>query len=128
MKGLILNAMDKKTEAYELARLALKSNLKSHICWHVFGLIYRSDKNYLEAIKCYRNALRFDKVSSNMCVPLRAHAWQDNLQILRDLSLLQIQMRDMEGFTVIHLLPPSCAAGRPGPGRADTRRPRARLF
>lgn len=62
MKGLICNALDKKTEAYELARLALRSNLKSHICWHVFGLIYRSDRNYPEAVKCYRNALKYDKV------------------------------------------------------------------
>ncbi|CAJ0967106.1 unnamed protein product, partial [Ranitomeya imitator] len=43
----------------------------------------RSDKKYEEAIKCYRNALKLDK---------------ENLQILRDLSLLQIQMRDLEGY------------------------------
>uniref|UniRef100_A0AAQ5XTU6 N-alpha-acetyltransferase 15, NatA auxiliary subunit a n=1 Tax=Amphiprion ocellaris TaxID=80972 RepID=A0AAQ5XTU6_AMPOC len=51
--------------------------------WHVYGLLQRSDKKYDEAIKCYRNALKWDK---------------DNLQILRDLSLLQIQMRDLEGY------------------------------
>ncbi|EOA95985.1 NMDA receptor-regulated protein 1 [Anas platyrhynchos] len=61
MKGLTLNCLGKKEEAYEL----------------------RSDKKYDEAIKCYRNALKWDK---------------DNLQILRDLSLLQIQMRDLEGY------------------------------
>uniref|UniRef100_A0A8C9WH79 N-alpha-acetyltransferase 15, NatA auxiliary subunit n=1 Tax=Scleropages formosus TaxID=113540 RepID=A0A8C9WH79_SCLFO len=53
------------------------------LCWHVYGLLQRSDKKYDEAIKCYRNALKWDK---------------DNLQILRDLSLLQIQMRDLEGY------------------------------
>lgn len=53
--------------------------------WHVYGLLQRSDKKYDEAIKCYRNALKLDK---------------DNLQILRDLSLLQIQMRDLEGYRV----------------------------
>lgn len=53
--------------------------------WHVYGLLQRSDKKYDEAIKCYRNALKWDK---------------DNLQILRDLSLLQIQMRDLEGYRV----------------------------
>lgn len=83
MKALVVNALGRKTEAYELARLGLRNDLKSHVCWHVFGLIYRSDKNYAEAIKCYRNALKFDK---------------DNLQILRDLSLLQVQMRDLEGY------------------------------
>ena len=29
---------------------------------------------------------------------------QENIQILRDLSLLQIQMRDLEGFRVSHKL------------------------
>ncbi|KAL8098992.1 N-terminal acetyltransferase A complex auxiliary subunit NAA15-like isoform X2 [Apium graveolens] len=83
MKGLTLNCMDRKSEAYDLVRLGLKNDLKSHVCWHVYGLLYRSDRNYREAIKCYRNALRIDP---------------DNLEILRDLSLLQAQMRDLEGF------------------------------
>ena len=51
----------------------------------MFGLLQRSDRKYDEAIKAYRNALKWDK---------------DNLQILRDLSLLQLQMRDLEGFRV----------------------------
>ncbi|XP_009778993.1 N-terminal acetyltransferase A complex auxiliary subunit NAA15 [Nicotiana tabacum] len=83
MKGLTLNCMDRKSEAYELVRLGLKNDLKSHVCWHVYGLLYRSDREYREAIKCYRNALRIDP---------------DNIEILRDLSLLQAQMRDLEGF------------------------------
>ncbi|KAK7255315.1 hypothetical protein RIF29_28722 [Crotalaria pallida] len=83
MKGLTLNCMDRKSEAYELVRQGLKNDLKSHVCWHVFGLLYRSDREYREAIKCYRNALRIDP---------------DNIEILRDLSLLQAQMRDLTGF------------------------------
>lgn len=105
MKGLTLNCMDRKSEAYELVRLGLKvwvsfclykvwfsendvlscfkfifmilmqNDLKSHVCWHVYGLLYRSDREYREAIKCYRNALRIDP---------------DNIEILRDLSLLQV--------------------------------------
>ncbi|KAK8988644.1 hypothetical protein V6N11_030027 [Hibiscus sabdariffa] len=83
MKGLTLNCMDRKSEAYELVRLGLKNDLKSHVSWHVYGLLYRSDREYREAIKCYRNALRIDP---------------DNIEILRDLSLLQAQMRDVTGF------------------------------
>ncbi|XP_057459608.1 N-terminal acetyltransferase A complex auxiliary subunit NAA15-like [Actinidia eriantha] len=83
MKGLTLNCMDRKAEAYELVRLGLKNDLKSHVCWHVYGLLYRSDREYREAIKCYRNALKIDP---------------DNIEILRDLSLLQAQMRDLAGF------------------------------
>lgn len=44
--------------------------------------MHRQDKNYEEAIKCYKNALRIDK---------------DNFQILRDLALLQLQCRQLEG-------------------------------
>ncbi|OUZ99684.1 Tetratricopeptide repeat-containing domain [Macleaya cordata] len=83
MKGLTLNCMDRKSEAYELVRRGLKNDLKSHVCWHVYGLLYRSDREYREAIKCYRNALKIDP---------------DNIEILRDLSLLQAQMRDLSGF------------------------------
>ncbi len=48
-------------------------------------MLHRSDRNYNEAIKAYKQALRIDS---------------DNLQILRDLSMLQIQMRDLAGFAV----------------------------
>ena len=55
------------------------------MCWHVYGLLHRAERNYNEAIKAYKQALRIEP---------------ENLQILRDLSLLQIQMRDLNGFLV----------------------------
>lgn len=83
MKGLTLNYLGRKDEAYDYVKRGLKNDLRSHVCWHVYGLLQRADHKYDEAIKCYRNALKWDK---------------DNIQILRDLSLLQVQMRDTEGF------------------------------
>lgn len=83
MKGLTLNCLGRKDEAYEYVRRGLRNDLRSPVCWHVYGLLQRSDKKYDEAIKCYRNALKWEK---------------ENIQILRDLSLLQIQMRDLEGY------------------------------
>lgn len=83
MRGLILNCLDRKEEAREHVRLGLRADLRSHVCWHVYGLLYRSEGDYAEAIKCYRNALRIDR---------------DNVQILRDMSLLQVQTREFEGF------------------------------
>ncbi|SPP89997.1 N-alpha-acetyltransferase 16, NatA auxiliary subunit [Drosophila guanche] len=83
MKGLTLNGLGRREEAYKYVRLGLRNDLRSHVCWHVYGLLQRSDKKYDEAIKCYRNALKWER---------------DNLQILKDLSLLQIQMRDLEGY------------------------------
>ncbi|KAG0231137.1 hypothetical protein BGW42_000488 [Actinomortierella wolfii] len=83
MKGLFYSHLDKKEEAYEFVKKGLRYDLKSHICWHVFGLLYRADKNYEEALKCYTQALRIDK---------------DNMQILRDYSLLQMQLRNYEAY------------------------------
>lgn len=37
--------------------------LSRGVGWHVYGLLQRADKKYDEAIKCYRNALKWDKVS-----------------------------------------------------------------
>ena len=37
MKGLILNCQDHKEEAYELSRKAIKLDMRSHVCWHVYG-------------------------------------------------------------------------------------------
>ena len=85
MKGLTLNCLGRKEEAYDYVRRGLRNDLKSHVCWHVYGLLQRSDKKYDEAIKCYRNALKWEP---------------ENIQILRDLSLLQVQMRDLEGYKV----------------------------
>lgn len=58
-------------------------NNNNNTLMNVNRLLYRSDRNYDEAIKCYKNALRQDR---------------DNLQILRDLAQLQVQMRDLAGF------------------------------
>ena len=95
MKGLALNATipsmtiadiqtpeQRKEEAYELVRKGLRHDLRSHVCWHVFSLLHRSDRNYTEATKCCLNALRINP--------------GDN-QILRDLACLQVQMRDLQG-------------------------------
>jgi len=56
-------------------------------------LLHRSDNNYLEAIKCYLNALRLDK---------------DNAQILRDLAMLQV----LSGVLIAGALPPSTSRGQ----------------
>lgn len=83
MKALILNNQGKNDEAFELCKLALKNAMKSNVCWHVYGLLYKSVKNYEESIKAYRFALKLDP---------------DSVQILRDMAQLQVQMRDYQGM------------------------------
>ena len=118
MKGLIVNAMatsnmniiatatkdetaseedKKKKEAVDLIKKGLMMDMRSHVCWHVYGLLHRSTQNYAEAIKAYKQAIKIDP---------------ENLQILRDMGLLQMQMRDLVGFrdtrlTILTLQPNS---------------------
>ncbi|TVY25801.1 N-alpha-acetyltransferase, NatA auxiliary subunit [Lachnellula hyalina] len=85
MKALIMNSQGKTEEAFALAKVALQCDMKSHVCWHVYGLLWRAVKNFEEAIKAYKFALRLEPESA---------------QIQRDLALLQIQMRDYQGYIV----------------------------
>ncbi len=83
MKALIINSQGNSDEAFALAKIALKNDMKSHICWHVYGLLWRYVKNFEEAIKAYRFALKLEPESQ---------------QIQKDLALLQMQMRDYHGY------------------------------
>ncbi|KAI0727501.1 NMDA receptor-regulated protein 1-domain-containing protein [Fomitopsis betulina] len=83
MKGLILTHMGRREEGIELVKKGMRFDLTSHICWHVFGLIQKGEKNYEEALKSYTQALRFDK---------------ENLNILRDSAHLQTQLRHYDGL------------------------------
>jgi N-alpha-acetyltransferase 15/16, NatA auxiliary subunit len=84
MRGLILNSMDKKKEADVAVKKGLKYAPRSHTCWHVYGMIFRTRHNYAQAAKCFRVALMNDK---------------DNSMILRDMSILQLQIRQLEEFS-----------------------------
>ena len=83
MKALIISNQGQQKEAFALAKVALNNNMKSHVCWHVYGLLYRAEKNFDESIKAYKFALRLDPESG---------------PIQRDLAHLQIQMRDYQGY------------------------------
>ena len=83
LKALIINSLGRSEDAYALAKAALKMDMKSHVCWHVYGLIYRAANNLEEAMKAYKFALKIEP---------------DSPQIQRDLASLQIQMRDYQGY------------------------------
>jgi tetratricopeptide (TPR) repeat protein len=92
MKGITTKYMDtpegmteetKNAHAEELIKLGLNNNMKSHVCWHVYGLFHRHNKNYEGAIKSYKTALRLQK---------------GDIRILRDLCCLQAQVRDYKGY------------------------------
>lgn len=96
MKALILNSQGHRDEAFYLAKQALKCDMKSHICWHVYGLLYKDAKKFEESLKAYRFALKIEP---------------DSLQIQRDLANLQMQMRDYPGYVQSRR---TMLQGRPG--------------
>ena len=78
-------ALGEEVKALEVSKFALmKSKLKSLFCWHTCGTIYKQRKDFLEAAKCFQNALRMQP---------------DNLQLLRETASLQIQVRDHTNHT-----------------------------
>jgi len=83
MAGLLHHSMNNKAQGYSLVKAGMKADLKSHIVWHVYGIITRADRNYVEAVKSYSQALRLDP---------------ENHNILRDLAVLQIQVRQYSAY------------------------------
>ncbi|KLO11388.1 N-terminal acetyltransferase A, auxiliary subunit [Schizopora paradoxa] len=83
MKGLILTHMGRREEGIDLVKKGIRLDLTSHICWHVFGLIQKAEKNYEEALKSYTQALRFDK---------------ENISLLQDAATLQTHLRNYEAL------------------------------
>jgi len=74
--------MKKKEEALTHQKGTLMKNLSSPVAWHVLGILHRDSQNYPEAVKCYKNAHKYDK---------------KNVSILRDLANLQVFVQDYEG-------------------------------
>lgn len=64
MKGLILVHLGQRDEGINLVKEGMRKDLSSHICWHVWALIQKSEHKYEDALKSYIQALKFDKVRS----------------------------------------------------------------
>eukprot|EP01105_Mastigella_eilhardi_P025141 TRINITY_DN6730_c0_g1_i1.p1 TRINITY_DN6730_c0_g1~~TRINITY_DN6730_c0_g1_i1.p1 ORF type:complete len:863 (+),score=286.74 TRINITY_DN6730_c0_g1_i1:81-2591(+) len=91
MKGMLLYSLepeDNKAAAEDMIKKGLAYNMKSYTSWHVLGLYHRAEKEYTQAIKCYRNAVRQSNDPTSVA------------QIKRDLGLLQVHTRDLAGFAV----------------------------
>lgn len=79
IKGLVLFSINQKEEGLRIAKLGLRYDLTSFICWHALGIVYRMDRNYEESLKCYAQALRIEG---------------GNLNIVRESAFMQLQLRN----------------------------------
>ena len=82
-KSQILLGLGKIEEAEATARAGLKLNLRSFECWYALYQSQRDLKKYQEATKCLRNCLKLKP---------------DNLDILRNLSVITVHAGDYEGY------------------------------
>lgn len=61
--------LKKKDESLELMKEILKkdkSNFKNFTVWHVYGIIYRQNKQYKEARMSFAQALKIDDTNQNV--------------------------------------------------------------
>jgi len=77
---------EKKEESYELAKKGLSKDIRSYICWHVYAILLRSDRDYQEAAKAMKFTLRSDK---------------ENVHLLTDYAHCLIQIRDYNEYREI---------------------------
>ncbi|EEB07811.1 NatA N-acetyltransferase complex subunit [Schizosaccharomyces japonicus yFS275] len=83
LKGLLLHSLQQKEEGYKFVHLGLRHDISSSVCWHMYGLICKADKDYVQALKCYINASKLDRANPNL---------------QRDIALLQSQLRSFKAL------------------------------
>lgn len=83
LKGCVFWQLNNKSEAESYIQKALKKGPTNYLVNHLAGIYYRNVENYPEAAKWYKAAL--DNGSQNT-------------PILRDLALLQLQIRDYKNL------------------------------
>jgi len=82
-KALYLNTLKRKEDAKNCIEATLKKHITNFTVWHLYGMIHRTNKNYEEARKAFQMALKQD---------------ESNVNVLRDLSILQLQLGDYPGM------------------------------
>ncbi|SBS91326.1 hypothetical protein PMALA_032600 [Plasmodium malariae] len=106
VKGYLLNLMDEKNkvEAFKLIKEGIINNLSSSFCWYLYGCLYKTYKNYDEALKCYMKSLQLNKYDykalKETCILLlylqryeqfkdiRVDIYNDTSKSVRDKSIL----------------------------------------
>ena len=57
-KALILNNLKRGEEAFDQIKKVLFKNFGNFTCWHVYGMLNRSNKKFDDARKAFLNALK----------------------------------------------------------------------
>ena len=83
LKGLNYYFLQKPKLGEQVIKEALKSNLKSPVAWHFYAIFHKESGNYSQAMKLYNKALNYAPT---------------NFNIIRDLSYMQLYLRQIDSF------------------------------
>ena len=83
LKGLNYYFLQNQTLAEQTLKSALKANFKSPVAWHFYAIFHKESGNYSQAMKSYNKALNFAPT---------------NFNIIRDLSYMQLYLRQLDSF------------------------------
>ena len=83
LKGLTYLYLKKPEEGELILKQALKANFKSAVAWHFYAIFQKERLNYSQAMKSYTKAL---------------NQAPNNYNIIRDLSYMQLYLRQLNSF------------------------------
>ena len=83
LKGLNYYFIQKPELGEQILKQALKANFKSPVAWHFYAIFHKEKGNYSQAMKSYNKALNFAPT---------------NFNIIRDLSYMQLYLRQLDSF------------------------------
>ena len=83
LKGLNYYFLQKPELGEQILKQALKANFKSPVAWHFYAIFHKERGNYSQAMKSYNKALNFAPT---------------NFNIIRDLSYMQLYLRQLDSF------------------------------
>lgn len=88
LKGICLHSLGRINEGYELLRKGLQSSFRSGLGWHLYAIMLRNDKKYVEAAKALKSAIKFEP---------------SNQGLQKELSMILMKLGDKSGFMNMRL-------------------------
>ena len=89
LKAICLHSMGKISEGYDLVKKSLQQNTKSGLSWHLYAIMLKNDKNFVDSIKSMRTSLKFD---------------ESNISLRKEMSSLMLVCQDFESFLDTRLM------------------------
>eukprot|EP01088_Endostelium_zonatum_P001020 TRINITY_DN1129_c0_g1_i1.p1 TRINITY_DN1129_c0_g1~~TRINITY_DN1129_c0_g1_i1.p1 ORF type:complete len:858 (-),score=231.64 TRINITY_DN1129_c0_g1_i1:47-2620(-) len=81
---------DVKKTSYELVNLGIRKDIRSYLCWHIYALLLRADREYEKALSAFRQAVKDRK-------RFEGHK-EELMTLLREIAVLESQTRNFKGL------------------------------